>query len=150
MQNGRADRIERSVEILSSNRVCPRAGLLVVLAVPTPLNAYTKLICTPPPPASHMLSIFHKAISAGPCPFVYLPAYAVLDSTLFLLVHSYSPCVLSLSHIAGGFPVCKLPWKSPRFQFYCSARAPPISPPTHKSEFQYFLVHVKGKYKARL
>ena len=56
MQNGRADRIERAVAILSPNRVCPRAGLLVVLAAPISLEIHTKLISTPP--TSHLLSIY--------------------------------------------------------------------------------------------
>ncbi len=83
MQNGRADRIERSVEIRSSNRVCPRAGLLVVLAVPTRLNAYTKLICTPPPRFTYVKYISQSNLSR-PCPFVYLPAYAVSVGTSLL------------------------------------------------------------------
>ena len=49
MQNGQVDRIEGSVAILSPNRVCPRAGLPAVLAMPTHLEVHTKLISTPPP-----------------------------------------------------------------------------------------------------
>ena len=49
MQNGQVDRIEGAVAILSPNRVCPRAGLPAVLAMPTHLEVHTKLISTPPP-----------------------------------------------------------------------------------------------------
>ena len=64
MQNGRADRIERSVAILSPNRVCSRSGLLIVLAVPTHLEVHTKLISTPPPPRlTSVKYVLHKAIS---------------------------------------------------------------------------------------
>ena len=57
VQNGHVDRIEQSVAILSPNQVCPRLGPRSVLAMPIHLE-FTQMLILPPPPASHVLSIY--------------------------------------------------------------------------------------------
>lgn len=137
MQSGRADRIERSVAILSSNRVYPPAGLRVVLAMLTPLRIHTKLISTLLRLTS-VKYIPHNVILAL-LVILFLACIRHLKRNIRLQTVSVSTTVLTPNVIPvtgcrriPDFPSCRLkPNIRPCSQSDCSVRAPPISIPTY-------------------
>ena len=144
MQNGRADRIERSVAILSPNGVCHQVDLLPVLATPILLGVHTKVISTSSSP-------LHDIICGTPCHFVSCPytlsqaeRHAADSFCRYNRAHPHVIPITTCRQIPD-FPVCKL--KSthrPCFQSHCSVRAPPIYPHLLVKRISIF-AHIKSR-----
>ena len=136
MQSKQSSRIEQSFAVRSIDRSYPeRVCLLPLLCLhPRILTQLLTYVTLPSPSGSHSLNTRFKLNNLGRhrC-LACLPPYPVSNRMSryrqSLPVHPCSPRVQSLSHAVCGFPI--FPFTSlfthPRFQFYCSVKAPPIS-----------------------